>query len=128
MPKIIFRPNPTPPPFVPPTPTPTIIYPVDIDAYSKIQFGEIIYNSQTFNAAVDAVGYFWEDNYEYHEIHYTNDGINFTQVNLDLNVNSEEKVYLNIPNVEVVSRAIGWYLKVFNIDDYVTYYIAVTLN
>lgn len=128
MPKIIFRPNPTPPPFVPPTPTPTIIYPVDIDAYSKIQFGEIIFQSQTFNAAVDAVGDFWFDNYEYQEIHYTNDGVNFTQVNLDGNVNSDEKIYLNIPNVEVVSQSIGWYFKIFDAGNYDTYYMAVTLN
>lgn len=128
MPKIIFRPNPTPPPFVPPTPTPTIIYPVDIDAYSIIRFGEISYNDEHFDAVVDAVGYYWEDDYQYQEIHYTNDGVNFTQVNIDYVINSDEGIYMRIPNVEVVSQAIGWYLKVFDANNYDTYYLAVTLK
>lgn len=128
MPKIIFRPNPTPPPFVPPTPTPTIIYPVDIDAYSKIRFGEFIYEHEPFDAVVDAVGDYWSDDYEYQEIHYTNDGVNFTQVNIDRNINSDEGIYLRIPNVEVVSQAIGWYLKVWDANNYGIYYLAVTLK
>lgn len=128
MPKIIFRPNPTPPPFVPPTPTPVIIYPVDIDVYSKIQFGEFSYQGYSFNAAIDAFGYYSEDDYEYQEIHYTNDGVNFTQVNIDENINSHDKIYIQIPNVEVVSQAIGWYLKIYDYGDYRVLYMAVTLN
>lgn len=128
MPKIIFRPNPTPPPFVPPTPTPEIIYPVDIDVYSKIQFGEFTYQGLSFNAAIDAIGDYSKDDYEYQEIHYTNDGVNFTQVNIDANKNSPDKIYIQIPNVEVVSQAIGWYLKIFDNGDYGVFYMAVTLN
>lgn len=128
MPKIIFRPNPTPPPFVPPTPTPVIIYPVDIDVYSKIQFGEFSYEGNSYNAAIDAIGDYSQDDYEYQEIHYTNDGVNFTQVNIDANKNSPDKIYIQIPNVEVVSQAIGWYLKIFDNGDYSVFYMAVTLN
>lgn len=128
MPKIIFRPNPTPPPFVPPTPTPVIIYPVDIDVYSKIQFGEFSYQGYSFNAAIDAFGDYSEDDYHYQEIHYTNDGVNFTQVNTDENINSPDKIYIHIPNVEVVSQAIGWYLKIFDYGGYDVFYMAVTLN
>lgn len=128
MPKIIFRPNPTPPPFVPPTPTPTIIYPVDIDAYSKIQFGEFIDDDISYDAVVDAVGDFWIDDYSYQKIYYTNDGVNFTQVNISSNTNHEDKVYLQFPNVDIVSQAIGWYLEIYNHADYKIYYMAVTLN
>ena len=128
MPKIIFRPNPTPPPFVPPTPTPEIVYPVDIDAYSKIQFGEFVVKGESFVAVVDAVGEYWIDDYNYEEIHYTNDGINFTKVNIIYNTNSDEGIYLRFPNVEVVSQAIGWYIKVHNTSDYNSIYMAVTLK
>lgn len=128
MPKIIFRPNPTPPPFVPPTPTPEIIYPVEISEFSKIQFGDFSYEGFSFNATVDAVGDYWGDDYEYQEIYYTNDGVNFTQVNITRNINDSEKIYLQIPNDEIVSQAIGWYLKIFNANNYDTYYMAVTLN
>lgn len=125
---VLFRPKPTPPPFAPPTPTPEIVYPVDIDAFSKIQFGEFSYDEESFDAVVDAVDEYWTDDYEYQEIHYTNDGINFTQVNITRNMNSDEGIYLQIPNVEVVSQAIGWYLKIFDAGNYNTYYMAVTLN
>lgn len=125
---VLFRPKPTPPPFAPPTPTPEIVYPVDIDAFSKIRFGEISYLDETFDAVVDAVGEYWYDDYQYQEIHYTNDGVNFTQVNIDYVINSDEGIYLQFPNVEVVSQAIGWYLKVFDANNSATYYLAVTLK
>ena len=128
MPKIVFRPNPTPPPFVPPTPTPEIIYPVDIDAYSKIQFGEFIQASDTYNIIVNTERDYMSDNYEYQQIHYTNDGINFTPVNFNKTYNSLNQVYLSVPNIEVVSQAVGWYLKLEDIEFYATKYIAVTLN
>lgn len=121
---VLFRPNPTPPPFVPPTPTPTILYPVDIDAYSKIQFGEF----DTYNVAIDKLEDYSVESYEYHVLYYTNDGINFTAVYV-INSNEDEvKVYLDIHNVEIVSQAIGWYLELVDNNDSTRAYIAVTLN
>lgn len=128
MPKIIFRPNPTPPPFVPPTPTPEIIYPVDINVYSKIQFGDFSFAGLSFNAIVDVVDDYYEDDYEYQEIYYTNDGVNFTKVDITLTERTTETIYLQFPNVEIVSQAIGWYLKIYDVAEYETYYMAVTLN
>lgn len=128
MPKIIFRPNPTPPPFVPPTPTPPIIYPVPIDAYSKIQFGEFSVDYISYDAVVDAVGDYWIADYHYQKIYYTNDGFIFTQLDISLDTHHADKVYLKFPNVHIVSQAIGWYLDVYNGADSKLYYMAVTLK